>query len=114
MKAERERLGPVAPVGPESAAAAQAAVTAATVARDQDCGRVGPVCRQRVAELIDRQAELASVLKAKALADQAAAIEAELTGTTQALSNLPAIGAADPQTEGAAALLAWASAGRLH
>jgi hypothetical protein len=59
-----------------------------------------------VAGLTERQAELASVHKAKALADRAASIEAELTGATQALIGLPATGVADPQTEGA-----WRSAG---
>src|SRR5262245_44890171 len=114
LRAERERLGSVALVGPESAVAARAAVAEPMVARDQECDRVGPNCRKRVGELTDRQAELAAVLRGKALADQAAAIETELAGATKALASLPAIGAADPQTEGAAALVSWASAGRVN
>src|SRR5262249_2987636 len=46
----------------EKIASSKMAVAAAMVARDQECGKVGPNCRQRVAELNARQAELTAAL----------------------------------------------------
>jgi hypothetical protein len=74
---------------------------------------VGVNCRKRISETIERQAELAGVLRDKGRTDQAARIETELVDSTRALAALPAIGAADPQAEGAAALVGWITAGRV-
>ena len=46
---------------------AKVAVANAIAARDQECGKVGPNCRQRVAELNQRQAELSAVVAAPAV-----------------------------------------------
>jgi hypothetical protein len=80
------------------------AVTAATVARDQECGRVGDNCRRRVAEL-------AGVLQAKALTDRAATIDASIAALAAKLAGLPAVASADPQIESAVAVIAWLSRG---
>lgn len=82
------------------------AVTAAEKARDQECGRVGPNCRERVAELN-------AALRNKALTDRAVELDAGITTLTAKLANLPAIATADPQIEGATTLVTWLSAGRL-
>ncbi|HEY2531883.1 MAG TPA: helix-turn-helix domain-containing protein [Xanthobacteraceae bacterium] len=54
-------------------AAAQQAVNAATTNRDEECKRVGPNCRRRVAELVARQDELR-----QAVADEAARNDAKV------------------------------------
>jgi hypothetical protein len=84
----------------------QSAVVAAEVARDQECGRVGPNCRQRVAEL-------SAVLRDKAAAERAAEIDARITQAETTLNSLPILAAADPQTEAARAAVAWLSRGNL-
>ena len=84
----------------------QSAVVAAEVARDQECGRVGPNCRQRVAEL-------GAVLRDKAAADRAAEIDARIAQAETTLIALPVLAAADPQTEAARAAVAWLSHGNL-
>jgi hypothetical protein len=52
----------------EAVAAAKMAVASAMQARDQECSRVGPNCRQRVAELNQRQSEFAAAIGAPAVA----------------------------------------------
>ena len=84
----------------------RSAVAAAQTARDQECGRVGPNCRQRVAELN-------SVLRDKAAADRAAEIDARIATQERALNALPALASADPQTEAARAAVMWLSGGYL-
>jgi hypothetical protein len=85
---------------------AERAVTAAEKARDQECGRVGPNCRERVAELN-------AALRDKALTERAVELDAGITTLTAKLAKLPAIATADPQIEGATALVTWLSAGKL-
>lgn len=84
----------------------QSAVAAAKLARDQECGRVGPNCRQRVAELN-------AVLRDKAAADRAAEIDARIAQEEAALSAWPVLAAADPQTDAARAAITWLSGGYL-
>jgi hypothetical protein len=84
----------------------RSAVAAAQIARDQECGRVGPNCRQRVAELN-------AVLRDKAAADRAAEIDARIAAQERALNALPALAAADPQTEAARAAVLWLSGGHV-
>ena len=79
-------------------------VTAATVARDQECGRVGENCRRRVAEL-------ATALRYKALTDRAAEIDVEIATLTDKLVSLPTVTSADPQIDAAVAVIAWLSRG---
>jgi hypothetical protein len=52
----------------DAIAIAKMAVASAIAARDQECGKVGPNCRQRVAELNQRQAELSAAIAAPAIA----------------------------------------------
>jgi len=85
---------------------AERAVTAAEKARDQECGRVGPNCRERVAELN-------AALRNKALTERALELDAGITTLTAKLANLPAIATADPQIEGATTLVTWLTAGKL-
>jgi hypothetical protein len=82
------------------------AVTAATVARDQECGRVGENCRRRVADL-------AAALRDKALTDHAAELDRRIATLTAKLAGLPTVGSADPQVEGAVAMITWVSRGSL-
>jgi hypothetical protein len=84
----------------------QSSVAAAQIARDQECGRVGPSCRQRVAELN-------AVLRDKATANRAGEIDARIARQEAILNALPALAAADPQTEAARAAVIWLSRGRL-
>jgi hypothetical protein len=98
LKAERNGLV-FAPIEPS-------AVTAAQVARDQECGRVGPNCRQRVAELN-------AVLRDRAAADRVAEIDASIAAQEASLNALPALASADPQTEAARAAVIWLSGGHL-
>jgi hypothetical protein len=98
LKSERNGLV-FAPVEPGAVAAAQ-------TARDQECGRVGPNCRQRVAELN-------AVLRDKAAADRAAEIDARIAAQEASLSALPALASADPQAEAARAAVIWLSGGHL-
>src|SRR5215470_12887204 len=98
LKAERRRL--------VFLPADQNAVTAAKLARDQECGRVGPNCRQRVAELN-------AVLRDKAAADRAAEIDARIAAQEAALNALPALSSADPQIDAARAAVTWLSGGHL-
>jgi hypothetical protein len=98
LKSERSALV-FAPVEPGAVAAAQ-------TAREQECGRVGPNCRQRVAELN-------AVLRDKAAADRAAEIDGRIAAQEASLSALPALASADPQTEAARAAVTWLSGGHL-
>jgi hypothetical protein len=98
LKAERRRL-----VFPPTD---QSAVAAAKLARDQECGRVGPNCRQRVAELN-------AVLRDKAASDRAAEIDARIAREEASLGTLPALASADPQIEAARAVISWLSGGHL-
>lgn len=84
----------------------RSAVAAAQIARDQECGRVGPNCRQRVAELN-------AVLRDKAAVDRAAEIDARIAAQERALHALPALASADPQTEAARAAVMWLSGGHV-
>jgi len=52
----------------EKIASTKMAVASAMMARDQECGKVGPNCRQRVAELNQRQADLTAALEAPTVA----------------------------------------------
>jgi hypothetical protein len=98
LKAERASL--------RFAPTTEQAVAAATVARDQECGRVGPNCRQRVAEL-------ASALRDKALTDRAAELDGKIMALAAKLAGLPTVALADPQIEGAVAVIGWASRGTI-
>jgi hypothetical protein len=98
LKAERNGLV-FAPVEPGAVAAAQ-------IARDQECGRVGPNCRRRVVELN-------TVLRDKAAADRAAEIDARIAAQQASFNALPAVASADPQTEAARAAVRWISGGHL-
>ena len=98
LKSERNGLV-FAPVEPGAAKAAQ-------IARDQECGRVGPNCRRRVAELN-------AVLRDQAAADRAAEIDAGIAEQETSLNALPALASADPQTEAARAAVIWLSRGYL-
>jgi len=84
----------------------QSAVAAAQLARDQECGRVGPNCRQRVAELN-------AVLRDKAAAERAADIDARIAREEAALNAMPVLASADPQIEAARAAINWLSGGHL-
>jgi hypothetical protein len=84
----------------------QSAVMAAKLARDQECGRVGPNCRQRVAELN-------AVLRDKAAAERAAEIDARIAREEASLNAMPVLASADPQTEAARAAINWLSGGHL-
>ena len=84
----------------------QSAVAAAQIARDQECGRVGPNCRQRVAELN-------AVLRDKAAADRAAEIDGRIVEQQSALNALPPLASADPQAEAARAAVIWLSRGHV-
>ena len=84
----------------------RSAVAAAQTARDQECGRVGPNCRQRVAELN-------AVLRDKAAADRAGEIDGRIAAQEAALNALPALASADPQTEAARAAVMWLSGGHV-
>jgi hypothetical protein len=82
------------------------AIAAAQTARDQECGRVGPNCRQRVAELN-------AVLRDKAAADRAAEIDARIATQAAMVNALPTLASADPQIEAARAAVVWLSGGHL-
>jgi hypothetical protein len=84
----------------------RSAVAAAQIARDQECGRVGPNCRQRVAELN-------AVLRDKAAADRAAEIDGRIAEQQSALNALPPTASHDPQAEAARAAVVWLSRGHL-
>ena len=84
----------------------RSAVAAAQIARDQECGRVGPNCRQRVAELN-------AVLRDKAAADRAAEIDTRIAAQEAVLNALPALASADPQIEAARAAVLWLSGGHV-
>jgi hypothetical protein len=79
------------PTVAEGVAAAQRAVDEAIVARDQECGKVGENCRRRVAELAERHSELAKVHTNKAFTDQAASLDAKITGIEAEIRALGAI-----------------------
>jgi hypothetical protein len=98
LKSERSRL--------VFLPADESGVAAAERARDQECGRVGPNCRQRVAELN-------AVLRDKAAAERAADIDARIAEEEAALSALPALASTDPQTEAARAAIMWLSGGHV-
>lgn len=76
----RTQLSHFTPTTAEGVTAAQGAVGTAIAARDQECGRVGENCRRRVAEVTDRQAELASATRNKALTDEATRLEGVIAG----------------------------------
>lgn len=85
---------------------AKQAVELAKQARDQECGKVGDVCRARVAQLASRQAELGDVSAARALSRRAEEGELSiirLQGELLTLGALPR--AVDPQAERIGALL---------
>ena len=84
----------------------QSAVAAAQLARDQECGRVGPNCRQRVAELN-------AVLRDKAAAERAAEIDARIAREEAILHAMPVLASPDPQIEAARAAINWLSGGHL-
>jgi hypothetical protein len=84
----------------------RSAVEAAQIARDQECGRVGPNCRQRVAEL-------KALLRDKAAAERADEIDARIAARERAFSALPALASADPQIEAARATVMWLTGGHV-
>jgi hypothetical protein len=101
LNSERSRLEEASMATAGQVAAARAAVAAATRSHDEECGstdhpRVGPNCRQRVAELNQRQDELARVEAGKATADRLASIDTELHEARARLASMPAVSAADP------------------
>jgi hypothetical protein len=98
LKAERTSL--------QIAPTTEQAVTAATIARDQECGRVGENCRRRVAELT-------ALLQAKALTDKATEIDSRIAALSAKLDHTPALASADPQTSGAVAVITWLSRGAI-
>src|SRR5262249_61926328 len=93
----RSQVSHFTPTVAEGVAAAQRAVDEAISARNQECGKVGPNCRQRVVELFDRQSELSKAHTNKALTEQAAALEAKIAGIEAEIRALGAIPShADP------------------
>jgi hypothetical protein len=98
-KAERAGLAGFTPTSTQ-------AVTAAEIARNQECGRVGPNCRARVAELN-------AALRDRALTEHAAELETAIATLSGKLDHTPAIKTADPQVESAVRMIAWASRGTI-
>ena len=98
-KAERAGLAGFTPTSAQ-------AVTAAEIARNQECGRVGPNCRARVAELN-------TALRDRALTERAAELETAIATLSGKLERAPAINTADPQVESAVHMIAWASRGTI-
>jgi hypothetical protein len=98
-KAERAGLAGFTPTSMQ-------AVTAAEIARNQECGKVGPNCRARVAELN-------AALRDRALTERAAELETAIATLSSKLERAPAIRIADPQVESVVHMIAWASRGTI-
>src|SRR5262245_47615503 len=93
----RTEVSHFTPTAAEGVAAAQRAVDEAISARDQECSKVGPNCRQRVAELSEQQSELSKAYTNKALTEQAAALDAKIGALEAEIRALGAIPShADP------------------
>src|SRR5262249_12807398 len=58
----------------EAVAAAKMAVAAAMQARDQECAKLGPHCRERTSELNQRQSEFAAAVAAPVVATAAVSV----------------------------------------
>jgi hypothetical protein len=83
-----------------------ATVAAAQRAHDQECAKLGPICRQRADAL---NAAIAN----KTLTDHAADLDRRISGAVDKLAGVPVIATGDPQVEAAVAVVTWASMGTL-
>jgi hypothetical protein len=97
LKTERENLAAFTPTTAE-------AVTAATVARNQECGRVGENCRRRVAELAAAQRD-------KDLTDRAVELDGKVAASSARLKSMPVVASADPQVDAAMRVIPWLTRG---
>lgn len=100
LKSERAAIGVFTIATGESLKSAEAAVTAAEkavaaaeAAVKQECDKVGPNCRKRIAEAGDRRQELArsiaakaSVIRDKAISDRAALLEKQVAEAERLLA----------------------------
>jgi RNA-binding protein YhbY len=78
LRADRAALGTFPRATPESVKAAQDAVRAAADAKEQECGKVGPNCRARVADETARRAELAQTIRDQSTTAQADEIDRQI------------------------------------
>jgi len=81
-----------------------ATVAAAQRAHDQECTKLGPICRQRADAL---NAAIAN----KTLTDHAADLDRRISAAADKLAGIPVLAAGDPQVEAAIAVVTWASMG---
>lgn len=90
----------------EMVATATSAVNLAREARDQECGKVGDVCRARVAQLANRQSELADLAASRAATEYAERIDRSVQSSRLSLTELGSIPeSADQQASRLAAFL---------
>jgi hypothetical protein len=113
LKARRQVLV-FMPAIEDGVASARSAVAAAATAREGECRRRGDLCRAREADEKIRLIELNAAVANKVAADEAAALETQVRDAEERLADLPAVGAADPQVEGATALVMWVFAGSVR
>jgi hypothetical protein len=83
-----------------------AAVSAAQSAKDAECLKRGPLCR-------DREADLTLAIGNWTLTDHAADLDRRITAATDMLVGLPAVATIDPQVAAAVAVVPWLSRGTL-
>jgi hypothetical protein len=81
-----------------------ATVAAAQRAHDQECAKLGPICRQRADAL---NAAIAN----KTLTDYAADLDRRISAAVDKLASIPVLAAGDPQVEAAIAMVTWVSMG---
>jgi hypothetical protein len=83
-----------------------ATVAAAQRAHDQECTKLGPICRQRIDTL---NAAIAN----KTLTDHAADLDRRISVAADKLAGIPVFASGDPQVEAAVAVITWASMGTI-
>lgn len=84
----RRALPPFKWTTQEMVSTAAKAVDLAIAARDQECGKVGDICRARVAQLSNRQSELADISANRATTERAQYLDDNIRSTRIQLAGL--------------------------
>lgn len=107
LTAERSAMPAFTPATAETVTAARDAVTLAATVRAAECGKRGPLCRQREGDEAGARAALAKAISDKAATDRAAKIDSDAATVRARLAKAaPVAATADPGAAALSALMA--------
>ncbi len=115
---DRGRLPAFVPADGDTVRVARAAVAAAERAREAECDKRGPKCRDRETDEASKRDALATVMERKSLTDRAAELDGRISEIRRKLESGPVVGSANPLGNtlelilgaGASFLTAWQQA----